>query len=170
MRDWAAIVGTVVFFAVAPGVVAGLVPYWISGWRIPPGIPGYPMFAVIGALLIAAGLVPLIEAFARFALEGRGTPAPVMPTRRLVVGGPYRYVRNPMYAGVIATIAGQTLLFAAPWLLAYGAAVWLAFHLFVLGYEEPTLRRTYGGQFDAYRAAVPRWMPRLTAWRADHGG
>lgn len=167
MRDWTAIVGTAVFFGVAPGVVAGLVPYWISAWRIPPGIPGQAVLAGLGAVLIAAGLIPLVEAFARFALEGRGTPAPVMPTRELVVGGTYRYVRNPMYVGVVAMIAGQGLLFVAPWLFAYAAAVWLAFHLFVLGYEEPTLRRSYGAQYDAYRAGVPRWLFRLSPWRAD---
>jgi protein-S-isoprenylcysteine O-methyltransferase Ste14 len=165
-RRLAAILGSAAFFALAPGVVAGAVPYWISRWQVGPDLPGQPASGALGAVLIAAGLVPLVESFARFALQGLGTPAPVFATRHLVVTGFYRHVRNPMYVGVLAVIVGQALLFGNLWLLAYAAPVWLAFHLFVIGYEEPTLLRTFGAEFAAYRDHVPRWVPRLAPWRA----
>jgi len=106
----------------------------------------------------------LLESFARFALEGLGTPAPVFPTRRLIATGLYRYVRNPMYVAVLSLIVGQGLLLGNVDLLAYAAMVWGAFHLFVLGYEEPKLRKTYGEQYKQFCANVPRWIPRLRAW------
>jgi protein-S-isoprenylcysteine O-methyltransferase Ste14 len=119
---------------------------------------------VLGGVLIAAGLAVLLEAFARFALEGIGTPAPVAPTERLVVGGAYRYVRNPMYVAVAALIVGQALLLGQPALFAYAAVFAAAVAAFVYGYEEPTLSARYGPEYDAYRAAVPAWRPRLRPW------
>ena len=107
----------------------------------------------------------LLHAFARFVSEGEGTPAPVAPTQRLVVGGLYRYVRNPMYVAVVTLILGQAALFADLRLLGYAAAVWLGFHLFVLLYEEPTLRSAFPADYPAFVAAVPRWLPRLRPWR-----
>lgn len=106
----------------------------------------------------------LLDSFLRFALQGLGTPAPILPTKHLVVTGLYRYVRNPMYVGVTATILGQALLFGNIQLLEYGLFVWLAFHLFVLGYEEPTLRSSFGEEYREFCANVPRWVPRLKAW------
>ena len=108
----------------------------------------------------------LLDSFARFALEGLGTPAPIAPPRNLVVSGLYRHVRNPIYVAVVAVILGQAVLFADWRLLGYGALIWLAFHTFVLAYEEPTLRQSYGAEYESYRANVPRWLPRLTPWRA----
>jgi protein-S-isoprenylcysteine O-methyltransferase Ste14 len=119
---------------------------------------------VLGGLLIAAGLVVVLEAFARFAVEGLGTPAPVAPTERLVVGGAYRYVRNPMYLAVGALIAGQALLLGQAGLLIYLAAFAATVAAFVHGYEEPVLARRYGAQYEAYRRAVPAWRPRLRPW------
>ena len=87
-----------------------------------------------------------------------------MPTKHLVVGGLYRYVRNPMYAGVAAAIFGQALFFASKRLLIYGGLVWLAFHLFVFFYEEPTLRATFGEEYKIFCEIVPRWIPRLSPW------
>jgi len=162
MRRAQAVVGSAVFFVIAPGFVAGLAPYWISGWRIEPPWLGVAMVRWIGGALILLGIGGLCDSFARFALEGRGTPAPPFPTERLVVTGLYRYVRNPIYIALMSTIFGQALLFSNTQLLIYGAAVWLAFHVWVLVYEEPTVRGRFGPQFEAYRAAVPRWIPRLT--------
>jgi len=118
---------------------------------------------VAGALLLAAGALVLISAFVRFVVEGVGTPAPVAPTERLVVGGLYRYVRNPMYVAVAATIVGQALLLGQLVLLAYAALFLAVTASFVRLYEEPTLRRRYGAEYDAYRDAVPGWWPRLRA-------
>ena len=102
----------------------------------------------------------------RSQLQGLGTPAPIAPTQNLVVTGLYRYVRNPIYIAVVCVTAGQALLFGDGRLLLYGAAVWLAFHLFVVLYEEPTLQGEFGMEYETFRANVPRWIPRLTPWRA----
>jgi len=159
----AAATGTAVFFAAAPGVVAGVVPWALTGWRTGGSGPP-PAARLAGWALVAAGGAVLVAAFVRFAREGRGTPAPVAPTEVLVVGGLYRYVRNPMYLAVLSVVAGQALVLWRPVLLAYGAALAVAFVAFVLGYEEPTLRRRYGAGYDRYRAAVPGWWPRLHPW------
>jgi protein-S-isoprenylcysteine O-methyltransferase Ste14 len=153
--------GSALFLLVAPGVAAGLVPWLLTGWDSsdPP-----VWIAAIGAVLIVAGVGVLLHSFARFVVEGRGTPAPVAPTERLVVGGLYRHVRNPMYVGVTATIAGQALLFGRPWLLAYAGAFWGVTAAFVRLYEEPTLSARYGEEYAAYRRGVPAWLPRLRPW------
>jgi len=160
-----AVLGSAVFLVIAPGTVAGLVPWWISGWRVQAPLLGVPAIRIAGGALIAAGLPVLLDAFRRFALEGLGTPAPVFPTRHLVVRGFYRYVRNPMYVALVALIVGQGLVLGSAPLLGYAALLWLAFHGFVLLYEEPTLRATFGAEYDAFCANVPRWVPRLHPWR-----
>lgn len=162
MRKSLAAVGSSLFFAAAPTVVAGVIPYMINRWetRAPIWLP----WRILGVLVITAALPVLVHAFARFVTEGGGTPAPVAPTERLVVGGAYRYVRNPMYVAVVTAILGQALLFGDVRLLAYAGLVALAFVAFVRVYEEPTLRRRYGEQYEAYRRAVPAWFPRLRPW------
>lgn len=162
MTRTTALLGSAFFLVLAPGTVAGLVPWLIVRWPAP--IAG-PTLAIPGAVVIGFGLALLLECFGRFAVQGRGTPAPVAPPARLVVTGPYRRVRNPMYVAVIALILGQAALFANPWLLAYAALIWLCFHTFVLAYEEPTLKRLFPQDYPAFFAAVPRWIPRLTPWR-----
>jgi len=167
MKRLGASVGSVLFFVVAPGVVAGLVPWWISHWQMQPPFLGWRSLRVAGVALIVLGTPALLDSFVRFALEGRGSPAPVLPTEHLVVTGLYRFVRNPMYVGVLAVILGQGLLLGDARVLRYGAAVWLAFFLFVIGYEEPTLRRTFGEEYERFCANVPRWIPRLRPWRGE---
>ncbi len=165
-RRWA-ILGSLCFFLLAPGLVAGLVPWWISRWRMQSPFLGLSALRLAGAGLIALGAPALLDSFARFALEleGLGTPAPIFPTRHLVITGLYRYARNPMYVGVVSVIAGQGLLLGNARVLGYGALVWLAFHLFVIGYEEPTLRRTFGAEYERFCANIPRWVPRWRPWR-----
>jgi protein-S-isoprenylcysteine O-methyltransferase Ste14 len=148
-------------------MVAGGVPWWISRWRLQSPLLGFAAFRVAGALLIVAGIPVLLGSFARFALQGLGTPAPAFPTRRLVVTGLYRYVRNPMYVGVLSVIFGQGLLLGSVRVLEYGILIWVAFYLFVLGYEEPTLRRTYGAEYETFCRNVSRWIPRLKPWQDD---
>ncbi|MGH9370989.1 MAG: methyltransferase family protein [Vicinamibacterales bacterium] len=159
-----AVIGAFLFFWVAPAMVAGLIPYQLSGWRLQPPFLGTSATRVAGAALIAAGGAALLECFARFAIKGRGTPAPIAPTETLVVTGLYRFVRNPMYVAVVLVILGQALLLGSTRLLAYALAVWTAFHIFVLAYEEPTLRRQFGESYDRYRTNVRRWLPRLMPW------
>jgi protein-S-isoprenylcysteine O-methyltransferase Ste14 len=159
-----ALLGSAVFLVIAPGFIAGLVPYWISRWQLEPPFLGFRPFRVIGVLLMIAATPVLLESFGRFALKGLGTPAPVFPPQHLIVTGFYRYVRNPMYVAVISVVFGQALLLGDLRLLGYSVFVALAMHLFVLAYEEPTLRRSFGIEYENYRANVRRWFPRLTPW------
>ena len=161
MRRAAAIAGSILFLVIAPGTVAVLVPQRISKWQWSTAAGWTWSLRILGGALILAGAAVLLDSFARFALRGLGTPAPVFPTRHLVVSGLYRYVRNPMYLAVTAVILGQALLFLNVALLTYGLLVWLAFHLFVIAYEEPTLRHSFGDEYAAFCADVPRWIPRL---------
>ena len=128
-------------------------------------MPYWQPLRVVGSILVAAGVVVLLHAFGRFVLEGLGTPAPLAPTERLVVGGLYRYVRNPMYLAVAAIIVGQALVLGRANLLLYAAAFAVAVVAFVRWYEEPTLRRRFGEQYETYRRAVPPWWPRRDPWR-----
>ena len=156
-----AALGSLVFLVLAPGLVAGLLPWLITGWRpLPPG-DGVGALRWTGLILIVAGLVVVLEAFARFAWEGLGTPAPVAPTRTLVVSGFYRFVRNPMYVAVTAMIFGQAVLFASWGVALYGVVIAAAFDTFVRTYEEPTLRDAYGEEYAAYCATTPLWIPRF---------
>ena len=153
-----AAIGSIVFLAVAPGVMAGVIPYWLTGWEAAGTIPTAQV--ALGAALVMAGVAVLLDAFGRFVVEGLGTPAPVVPTEHLVVGGLYRYVRNPMYVAVATAIIGQAILLGRPGLLLYAAAFGLAVWSFVRFYEEPTLAARYGAEYEAYRRMVPGWWPR----------
>lgn len=167
MRRGTAAAGSSVFFALAPGVVAGLVPWGLTGWDVREPFPYWWPLQVVGVVLLVSGAVALVHAFVRFVVEGAGTPAPVAPTARLVVGGLYQYVRNPMYVAVVATIVGQALALGRPSLLLYAAAVGAVVAVFVHWYEEPVLRRQFGTQYEAYRRAVPAWWPRRRPWKPD---
>jgi protein-S-isoprenylcysteine O-methyltransferase Ste14 len=160
-RSW---IGTIVFLIVTPGTVAGLIPALITGWRMPSAW-GPPIAAAIGAgALIIAGILVLLDSFARFAIA-MGTPAPVAPTEHLVVVGPYRFVRNPMYLAVVAIILGQALLFGSWAVVVYAVIVMIAVAAFVYSYEQPTLERTFGDEYREYKKHVRAWVPRLTPWR-----
>jgi protein-S-isoprenylcysteine O-methyltransferase Ste14 len=165
MRKSRAALGSVLFFVVGPATIAGLIPWWLTRWQ-----PVHPLRygaaqRVTGTILIVVGTGVLIHAFARFVVEGLGTPAPVAPTEHLVVGGLYRHVRNPMYLAVLLAIIGQAMVLGQGSLVLYALVVAVAFGLFVRLYEEPVLRSRFGAEYEAYRRAVPRWWPRLTPWR-----
>ena len=160
-----AILGSALFFVAAPSVLAGLIPWWISRWEFQLSFLGVELTRFVGAALILAGVAGLVDSFVRFALQGLGTPAPIAPPQHLVVTGLYRYVRNPMYVAVAAVIFGQAILFGDWRLMIYGGLMWLAFHAFVLAYEEPVLAQQFGVQYEEFRANVPRWIPRLSPWR-----
>jgi protein-S-isoprenylcysteine O-methyltransferase Ste14 len=165
VRAW---VGTGVFLVLAPGVVAGLVPGVITGWRFRWTGGWVAPVAVVAGLAILGGVVVLLNAFVRFA-RADGTPAPPAPTAHLVVVGPYRYVRNPMYLAVLAIILGQALLSGSWGALLYAGVVLLAVVLFVLGYEQPTLELEYGEEYREYRRNVRGWVPQLRAWNGTEG-
>jgi protein-S-isoprenylcysteine O-methyltransferase Ste14 len=151
--------GTVVFFVAAPGATAGLVPWLLTGWEGSPA--GWDTVDLLGVLVGLVGLAMVVACFVRFVREGRGTPAPTAPTEELVVGGLYRYLRNPMYVGVGLAIAGQCLAFRSLSLVVWLALFTVAVTVFVVAYEQPTLRARYGAAYDAYCRRVPAVVPRL---------
>ncbi|MFF4362743.1 methyltransferase family protein [Streptomyces sp. NPDC001604] len=162
MRKTAAALGATLFLFLAPGTVVVLLPWWLTGWRAGDW---WPPVRVLGLLPLVAGAVVLLSAYVRFVVEGSGTPAPVAPPEHLVVGGLYRYVRNPMYVAVVAAIGGQGLLLARPVLFGYGACAAGAMWAFATWYEQPALTRRFGADYTRYRRAVPGWWPRMTPWR-----
>ena len=161
MRTVSAAGHTALFFAAAPGVVAGAVPWALTGWRLAGDVPVGLRW--VGGAVTSVAAVLLVHSFVRFVVEGSGTPAPSAPTERLVVGGLYRYVRNPMYLAVLSAILGQALLLGQAVLVPYAAVVLAAVASFVHWYEEPTLSERFGPAYDHYRASVPGWIPRLHA-------
>ncbi len=163
-----AILGTIVFTIVVPGSVVVLVPYLLSGWRIGLPLLGSPMTPIVGAVLIIAALPYFVAFERRFVVEGRGTPAPIAPTERLVTGGSFRRVRNPGYISVVAMVLGEGLLLGNLGVLEYALVLAIGFHLFVIAYEEPTLRASFGAEYDRYCERVPRWLPRLHAAHTSH--
>lgn len=160
VRPRQALVGSTVFFFAVPGVVAGALPWVIGSSAGSPS--GWPM-RTVGLALAAAGVALLVVCFAGF-VAARGTPAPVAPTEQLVVEGPYRYVRNPMYVAVLTIVLGQTLWHASLWLVLYGGLAWAVMAAFVRLYEEPALRARFGSDYAIYRSAVPAWIPRVRPW------
>ncbi len=156
----AAAAGTALFLPTAAGFGMVLVPYLITHWQ--PGEP-YPLAVRgLGVALVTAGALLFVAGCVRFAAEGVGIPLPTEPiSRRLTVGGPYRYVRNPLYVAWVLAITGQALVLSRPVLFAYAASVLIVSAAFVRWYEEPTLARRFGEQYEAYRAQVPGWWPRL---------
>jgi protein-S-isoprenylcysteine O-methyltransferase Ste14 len=159
---------TTIFLILAPGTVAGFVPWWIGRWHVHAAFIGFTALRLVGCLLVAVGSAILIEAFLEFALRGIGTPAPMRPPKHLVVTGTYRYVRNPMYVAVVSLILGQGLIFGDARVLMYGLCVWLCMNVFVFAYEEPALRRSFSDEYAAFCANVPRWIPRLTPWHESN--
>lgn len=159
---------TAVAVSAAWGVALGgtfgcLLPWLLGDWRFRQPLPYWVAAQAAGGVLIAAGLVPIAMAFAEF-VRASGTPVPVAAPPRLVVSGCYRYVRNPIYAGFTAVLLGQTLLSGNQGMLLYAAVAWCVGAAGVRFYEEPVLSRNFGGDYDAYRRAVPAWLPRLRPW------
>ena len=142
------------FTVLVPGSVAVLIPY-----RIATRAALEPVHALLAVPAFVLGGAIYFWCLWDFAVTGRGTPAPIDPPRALVVRGLYRYVRNPMYLGVVTIVAGWAALFWSSRVLAYGGVIALLFHLFVRYAEEPLLRRRFGGAYDEYCRSVRRWLP-----------
>jgi protein-S-isoprenylcysteine O-methyltransferase Ste14 len=137
-------------------IVAGIVPWLLTRWDAddPP-----LALKVLGGLVLAAGAALVLETTARFAFQGRGTPAPWAPPERFVERGSYRFVRSPMYLGVLLLVVGQGLVLGREILFVWAAAAWLIFTSFLVFYEEPGLRRRFGDEYEEYRGRVRRWLP-----------
>jgi protein-S-isoprenylcysteine O-methyltransferase Ste14 len=150
---------TLIFTILVPGFWTVAMPYWLSARGARPDLRG---ISVVGWLLITAGAALYIaSAFWGFALRGKGTPAPFDPPKQLVVEGPYRIVRNPMYWSVASVLLGEAVVFHSLALAELTVAFFAGTNLFVLFYEEPVLRRKFGAEYEDYCRRVPRWLPRF---------
>jgi protein-S-isoprenylcysteine O-methyltransferase Ste14 len=163
MRRPAAAVVSVAWGVALGGTFGCLLPYLLGYWHFHRPLPHWAVAQAAGALLIGAGLLPVAASFAGF-IKADGTPVPVASPPRLVVSGCYRYVRNPIYAGFLAILLGQALLFGSRGLLEYAALSWCIGAAAVRFYEEPTLARKFGAEYQDYRRAVRAWIPRLHPW------
>lgn len=154
------LLGTAVFTLLVPGTAVVLVPWLLTRWRLAPPLLGIEATRTLGAALLLLSTPLFFRFLAGFVREGRGTPAPIAPTERLVVGGPFQWTRNPGYVAVVGMVAGQALLFGSAATLAWAAILAVGFHAFVVLWEEPTLRRRFGAEYERYCREVPRWFPR----------
>jgi protein-S-isoprenylcysteine O-methyltransferase Ste14 len=147
------------FTILQPGVVAGLVPYFIVRDKI-GGIPSlnFAWFHFLGILIFSIGLFVTLHCITRFAIDGKGTLSPADPTKKLVIKGLYKYTRNPMYVGVMLILIGEAIFFASLHLLIYSGFVFAAFVLFVIYFEEPRLQRDFGQEYEDYKRRVRRWV------------
>ncbi len=149
-----------VFFTILlPGTVTVLIPYWLVSSRV-TAARAHPL-RYIGLPLIVIGATGLLWCIWNFFSSGRGTLAPIDPPKHLVVGGLYRYVRNPMYVAVVTIQLGEAIFFASSSVLIEAVIFFGLANLFILLYEEPTLRRTFGDEYEQYQQTVGRWIPRL---------
>ena len=149
---------SLLFLLIAPGMVAGYIPLVLL--RRGPQVQTGPFAYLAFPLWLLGGLI-LLWSFWNFLIEGRGTPAPIDPPKELVAVGFYRYVRNPMYFGVLLILIGHFLWFGFWWILAYTVIAFVVVHLFVTRYEEPTLKRKFGAAYENYLQKVPRWIPKI---------
>ena len=155
----------VLFSILGPGTVAVLAPYLLLRYSGGFNWPFCSLAVILACALclFCGGL--LLSCTWEFVVRGQGTPAPVDPPKALVIRGPYRYNRNPMYVGIMGIIAAEALFFASFFLLVYAAVLWLGFHLFVLLYEEPHLEKKFGPSYQEYCRLVPRWGIALNLWK-----
>jgi protein-S-isoprenylcysteine O-methyltransferase Ste14 len=163
MRKPAAVAVSVGWGVTLGGTFGCLLPYLLGDWHFHRPLPYWTAAQAAGGLLICAGLVPIVQSFAEF-IRAAGTPVPVASPPRLVVSGFYRYVRDPIYVGFLAVLAGEVLLFGSPGLLEYTALSWCIGAAAVRLYEEPVLARKFGAEYQDYRRAVRAWIPRLHPW------
>lgn len=167
MRRWQ-ITKTILFIVLVPGTVVIYLPVFLLGLGRPLPVPAPSLVSVFAGALWVCGMGLVISCALRFATEGQGTPAPIDPPKVLVVGGIYRHTRNPMYLGIVCALFAESLLFSRTVLGVFALAFFLGSHLFIILYEEPHLRRTFGAQYNLYCRAVPRWgLVRRRSGRPD---
>ncbi len=151
---------TLLFTVLVPGTTLGVIPYLLLKTGRGKWAVDFIGFTVGGVLLVVLGVLIYLKCAWDFATRGQGTPSPHDPPRKLVITGLYRYSRNPMYVGIIAISGGEALLFHSYLLGLYALGLALAFHIWIIIYEEPTLRRMFGEAYEEYCRRVPRWVGR----------
>ena len=149
---------SLLFLILVAGLGAGYIPFALLP-RDPQVETG--LFAYLAFPLWLLGTVTILWCFSDFTFKGHGTPNPIDPPKELVATGLYHYVRNPIYLGVLTIIIGHFLWFKTIWMLDYAVVVFLAFHLFIIFYEEPTLKRKFGATYESYYKSIPRWVPKI---------
>ena len=156
---WLLVLRNLFFTILQPGMVAGLIPYWILG---SPSIATFKnslrSFQYIALFMFAAGVAILLHCIGMFAVKGKGTLSPANPTKKLVVSGLYKFSRNPMYIGVMMILIGEAIFFSSGNLWIYAAMVFIAFNLFIVLHEEPRLKEDFGTEYQQYLKAVRRWL------------
>ena len=168
MRRSVAATASLAWFVAVGGTFGCLLPYLLNYWHFHRPLPAWEIAQAVGVLLICVGLVPLVHSFVEFFRAG-GTPIPVASPPRLVVSGFYRYVRNPIYVGFMIILLGQALLLGSLGLVEYTAIAWCVGAAGAHFYETPRLKRKFGAEYEAYRRAVPAWLPRLHPWTPPDG-
>ena len=162
-----ALLKTLIFTILVPGTVTILIPRWLF---LAAGSQPTGALRFVGLIPITIGAAIYVWCAWDFAIKGLGTPAPIDPPKKLVARGLYQFVRNPMYVGVLSILIGEAAFFAFPTLLGYAAAVFLLFYLFVMFYEEPSLKKQFGDAYQNYCTAVPRWIPRFSRFFSSQAG
>ena len=152
---------TLIFTIIVPGAIAALIPYLLLSRNL-SSLAHIGLFQLFGLIPMAIGAVIYFRCAWDFASTGKGTPAPIDPPKRLVARGLYRFVRNPMYFGVLLALLGEAWLFRSGALLVYAVIAFTWQHLFVVFYEEPALKRKFGESYSDYLARTPRWIPRIS--------
>jgi protein-S-isoprenylcysteine O-methyltransferase Ste14 len=153
------LIKTLIFTVLVPGTVTIVIPAWLLSSRSGPTPLELGVVRYSGVLPILLGAAMYAWCAWDFTFAGKGTPAPIDPPKELVVRGLYRYVRNPMYVGILSILIGEALFFQSGVLFEYAIIVFISFHLFVVLFEEPILKRKFGDSYQRYRQAVPRWLP-----------
>lgn len=147
------------FTILQPGIVAGLIPLWITRFRITNIFDEvWQLHHYLGTIVFLLGFVIMLWCIIRFAVKGRGTLSPLNPTKKLVIGGLYKYSRNPMYVGVILILTGEVIFLQSVELGLYSLFVFIAFNIFTIRVEEPRLRKDFGEEYKRYREKVRRWF------------
>lgn len=162
---------TILTFLLVQGAMVVAVPV-VLGWLFPIGLwpDGLIWLRWTGLLVLPLGLIPILWAEALFVFVGKGTPLPIEPPKEFVISGPFRFVRNPMYLGLLTLIIGMALLLDRLVVLGYAGVFLAGVTVFLLVFEEPQLRRRFGASYQEFLEHVPRWIPRLRGYHPPGGG
>lgn len=156
---WSLAFRNLFFTILQPGVVAGLLPYWILGDQFSETFKrNFSFFQYVAISIFAVGVAIMFYCVGLFAVKGKGTLSPADPTKKLVISGLYKFSRNPMYIGVMLMLIGEAMFFSSNSLWIYTTIVFIVFNLFIIFHEEPRLKRNFGAEYQQYLKTVRRWL------------